>query len=184
MSQETSLGNYIFDGRGLRTTKDGRITLMTPEEKQRTDEALKVLAEEEKRLREGISGENLERMRNTEEGGMEACLMGESMGGNAGFYKGLPCGGANFRYNERTGLILCFGNIQDLPRDIISISADGTFRVPVDSGSNSPVGVSEVYLEGNPSENAEKVIRETVERYNHQCGGRIEDPVFKIIRQG
>lgn len=122
---------------------------------------------------------NLDRMRSTKEGGMEFTLLRESIGGNAGCYEGIPCGGANFRYDKNTGLILYFGNIQDLPREILPISVEGTFRVPVDLIINSPVGVSAVYLDGNPSEDAEKAIRETVIKYNLESDGRIKNVTFK-----
>ena len=41
---------------------------------------------------------------------MSKLLMTESMGGNAGFYKGKPCFAANFHYNGITGEIEEFTN--------------------------------------------------------------------------
>lgn len=127
---------------------------------------------------ENIIGENLKRMRSNEEGGMVHCLMAESVGGNAGHYEGIPCGGANFRYDGGSGLILYFGNSQDVPKEILPVSVEGIFRVPVDLTRCLPVGVSEAYLKGNPSENAENAIRETAIRYNRESGGRVKNLEF------
>jgi hypothetical protein len=160
-------GNTLFPSR----------TLMTPKEAKRTDDALTELE------RAKVVQENLERMASEEEGGMENLLLNESLGGNAGQFGCLPCGGANFRYNAETGRILYFGNSQETPEDIILNSAEGIFRVPVDLRISSPVGVLETYLYGGASENAKKAIEETVLEYNARSGGRIKNPIFRIINR-
>ncbi len=56
----------------------------------------------------------------------------ESLGGNAGYWHGLPCYAKSFFYHPETGNILLFANPQDAPEDIRQQSKNGVIRIAED----------------------------------------------------
>jgi hypothetical protein len=78
---------------------------------------------------ESIVTSNLQKM----DSEMEQVLLKESMGGNAGTYvlngEDCVCAGVNGYLDADTGEIICFGNIQDLDRDMIKGRAHFIFRI-------------------------------------------------------
>ncbi|QQG39190.1 MAG: hypothetical protein HYS32_01905 [Candidatus Woesearchaeota archaeon] len=89
-------------------------------------------------------------------------LLGESMGGNAGFHDGNPCAGANFYYNKDTGEIVVFTNEfirrPDLHR--------GAFRIVFKVSSLKYDEIIEWYIDEKSSEEAKNNIERSVALFN------------------
>lgn len=119
--------------------------------------------------REALIKGNLAKMTGSIEGDMGFCMIEESMGGNAGYYEGMPCVAVNFRFDEHTGEIKYFGNIQDTPSEIVKGFPGGTFRIALNSerihGSRIIQKMYDLDLE-EMSDYARGNIREAVRRYN------------------
>lgn len=136
---------------------------------------------------EEILRKNMERLLGEEEGSLNYALKHspESMGGNAGHWRGYPCMGVNFYFNQNTGEIVYFGNTQAVPQEIRS-HAHGTFRMAINftrklieeiieakkngveikrlDGTDRRIIGKSAY--GNPSDLALRVLEETARRYN------------------
>lgn len=91
-------------------------------------------------------------------GQMWELLMKESMGGNAGVYKGKPCVCANFYYDERTG-DLDFANGFDKGQT----APKGYFKLAFDEEQQI---VEQGFDRGNPSLRAILTIAESRIEYN------------------
>lgn len=112
---------------------------------------------------------NLERLSGEKPGDMHSLLAGESIGGNAGSWKRLPCQGANFFYSRWDGKIVCFNNPQDVSDDIRKNYVVGSLRIAL----NLKLGktrVIEVIYAKESSEEAKHNIAEAVEEYNKLYG--------------
>ena len=132
-----------------------------------------------KRFRDRVVQKNLERMLSMSDGGMASLLLGESMGGNAGTYKGLPCMAANFVYNTFTGEILYFANSQEIPSNIRGHQA--IFRLALNFKNNSQkiincYGIDEqsgkFRKADYASEPIKEILKETAEAYNQAVSKR------------
>jgi len=121
---------------------------------------------------------NLELMISNEPGGMYEVLIGESMGGNAGRFGNYLCAGANFYFNENTGEIIYFGNIQNVPDPIVDNCADGIFRVAWCMESNKYLIIEtcldlwkhEWSEEIKISEDAKNILEQSVNEFNKKYG--------------
>jgi hypothetical protein len=112
---------------------------------------------------------NLALMKGRKKGGMEALLLTESLGGNAGFMPDRrSCGATNFYFDKDSGDIKCFGNFQDVPEEIRSQYPLGTFRIAIDSARQYRLEIVETQLQENCpiSETARQAIQRSVEMYN------------------
>ncbi len=122
----------------------------------------------------GIVGKNLELMTGTGEWHMKDLLLKESFGGNAGFYRtrsggkerACSCAATNFFYDAKTGEIACFANVQDVPRDIVSRYAEGTFKVALDAFNTWKTRIVGAYTKRGSSGQALKNIKDSVREYN------------------
>ena len=65
----------------------------------------------------------------SQKGSLPALLDRESMGGNAGAWKGHPCFGANFYFDPESGKIIFFENFQSVPMKIRERFVPGLFRI-------------------------------------------------------
>ena len=104
-----------------------------------------------------------------EQGGMHKVISLESIGGNAGFWNKHPCAGANFQYECKTGKIIIFGNIQDIPDKIRKTSEMGTFSIAV----NIKIGklrIINTYINQNCIKETKEILEKTVEEYNKRYG--------------
>ncbi len=130
-------------------------------------------------MNDEIVAKNIERMRSTEPGGMRHMLIRESMGGNAGRYKGFSCVGAGFYFDRETGEMLYFDNPQRVPADIRCHHVDDMFRLAVDWSRNGGTGKYRI-IDYSPrddvSQAAREVLTETIERYNREYGFDVESP--------
>ena len=109
---------------------------------------------------------NLALMNSSARGGMFA--LRESLGGNAGSYKGISCYGANFCYHPKTGEILYFGNCQDVPRKIRKHFPSGSFRVALGKTNHE---IIQLFI-NNRFELAKGVLRMTVAEFNSKQKNR------------
>ena len=112
-----------------------------------------IFAPVEERKNKTVLDRNLEKVLgiNTQEK-----LIGESMGGNAGYKDGLPCSAVNWTYNPRTGDIELSNRPTNNPNlGSMCLKVD-YFGVPI-----------EALLEGpKPVPEAEKIMQETLKQYN------------------
>jgi len=111
---------------------------------------------------------NLELMRSNEDGGMAKCLLGESIGGNAGSYNGNPCAGANFFCDLNSGKIMIFGNPQDVDEEIRDKYSQGILRIMVDLKGRR-CSIIDHYT-APLSEMTRKVLVESIRAYNEIVG--------------
>ena len=102
---------------------------------------------------------NLEMMVGTEPGHMQAVLILESFAGNAG-----DGAAANFYYDQYTGEIQYFQNIQFVPKLIAENYEPGTFRVTMDIKEGSEKIVE--FLHGKITRKAKKTIESSIKEYN------------------
>lgn len=119
-----------------------------------------------------IAKHNLERMIGNKAGDMHRLLAGESIGGNAGSWKRLPCQGANFFYSRWDGKIVCFNNPQYVADDIKKNYVTGTLKVALNLRLGK-IRIIEVFYAKETSEEAEHNIAEAVEAYNKLYGFEI-----------
>lgn len=105
---------------------------------------------------------NLKKMIGCKEGEMQKLLFRESIGGNAGSFRGVSCAATNFFYDKNTGEIKYFENWQNVPHDIKNSSPEGTFRIVMTKKKK----IINCYLSKDVAEEAKKNIEETVEEYN------------------
>jgi hypothetical protein len=103
-------------------------------------------------------------------GGMKYLLIGESVGGNAGKWKGYTCAGANFYYDGITGEIKYFGNVQDVPQEIKEHFNAGTFRVAMDVPNTVKNRIVEFMTDAPLTENAKRMIDLSIAEYNQVYG--------------
>ena len=108
---------------------------------------------------ENSIGANLEKMLGAGNE-MLKLLMNESIGGNAGYYKGKSCYAANFHYNGDTGEIDRFTNGPPNRNELHR----GTFRLI--ANVNNPVIIVGTYLDKRSNRSARAVISKTVFMYN------------------
>lgn len=125
----------------------------------------------EKMSNKKVIEKNLEQMELCEYGGMTALLNEESMGGSAGTYKNMPCSGANFAYDRKTGEILFFEVPQRLPEEFRNCSV-GLFRIAryfsrdLNAGKSKQIIIGAFY--SCDSKRARKNLKETIKRYNQE----------------
>ncbi len=123
---------------------------------------------------------NLKLMTGKNEGQMRHLLKDESMGGNAGTFKGKPCMGANFWFDDKTGEIKKFTN-DTAPAHY----KDGQFKVVLFQIKNikefykNPIArkypeIIETYYSNGASQTAKLTIALSVELYN-QLGEKLVD---------
>ncbi len=117
-----------------------------------------------------IVAENLHKMRGQEGGEMMALIVNESIGGNAGHLGLYPCIAANFFFDEKTGKIVYFGNIQHVPEHIRQQYPEGTFRLAIDWMKSGKLCVINRYMRGDCSPKAQQSLEETVRQYNEWYG--------------
>ena len=116
-----------------------------------------------------IVKKNLEMMTEEGEGKMFSLLCTESIGGNAGSWKGLSCACANFRYNCITGEIKYFGNYQEVPQHIRENYLEGYFRLAWDTHETRKFRVINYSLP-NYTDEAKENIRESADEFNKREG--------------
>ncbi len=116
-----------------------------------------------------IIKKNLEKMVGENETDMDAILMRESMGGNAGRWHGFSCQAANFYFLKWNGKIICFGNIQDVPAEIRKDNPQGTFRLALNN-ILLKYRIVDLILPENVSVEAKKNLYNTLEEWNRQYG--------------
>jgi len=116
-----------------------------------------------------IIEKNLGLMISSNEGGMSNLLCNESLGGNAGFYKNCSCAGANFFYDKFTGEIIYFGNIQNVPKEIVKRYPEYHFRIALDLWNNKTHIINFKAPRGTTKE-AKKTLEETAKEFNKKYG--------------
>ena len=100
----------------------------------------------------------------------------ESIGGNAGEAeingKKYKCGAANGFANPETGKIVMFGNIQNIPKDIVSENVEFTLRVAMDWQTGKFVKIVQFWNPGHEkkkfSENGKLAIESAVSEWNKE----------------
>jgi hypothetical protein len=117
-----------------------------------------------------IIEKNLEKMTSNNDGDMPPLLQEESYGGNAGFWKGYSCAAANFHYDQDTGEIIAFGNIQDLSREIVEKYPSHFFRVAADFFKSWKKRIVDYSAPKYVSAEARSILEETVAEYNRRHG--------------
>ena len=116
-----------------------------------------------------IVDKNLEKMVGNNRTDMPRVLMSESMGGNAGRWKGRSCIAANFYADRNTGEIIAFGNPQDLPKNYITQYAREYFRLAIDINRTWKYRVVE-FSGRDITYPAKETIDTTIEEYNTDHG--------------
>lgn len=114
--------------------------------------------------REIVEG-NLAKMLGGKKGEMQYLLIRESRSGNAG----TNCSAANFYFDKETGEIKYFGNMQDVPKDIVNSSVKGIFIVWLDPDLKQKSRIIEkIYdlYQSDPNSPVRINLRESVRRYN------------------
>ncbi len=112
---------------------------------------------------------NLELMKNSERGGMQRLLMKESFGGNAGFWRNCSCAGANFYYNRKTGEIVYFENVQNVPRYIVENFNESFFIVALEP-KTWKTRIINYRAPERLSARVKKNLEEAVRLYNQEFG--------------
>lgn len=116
-----------------------------------------------------IVEKNLVKIKGTKPGEMKYTLSHESMGGNAGNWKGLPCMAANFYYSKWTGEIIIFGNPQEVHPEIKENNPIGTIIVALNLKKGKDRIVN-LIIEHKLSDKAKKNLDETIKVYNEKYG--------------
>ena len=112
---------------------------------------------------------NLELMMSKEKGGMYG--LRESIGGNAGTWRGHGCWAANFYYDDY-GEIHCFAN-PPATQEIESKYMEGTFRI-AKRASDFRDRIVEIFV-SKKERFARAVLIMTVEEFNEMYGFKVED---------
>ena len=118
---------------------------------------------------ENIIKENLKLMRSQEKGGMKYLLMEESIGGNAGHNRAA----LNFYFCQKTGKIVYFGNIQNVPKEIKNKYPNGAFVVEIFPKDFSHKIVELFiwnYLGFKINNAAVEILKATMDAYNKEFG--------------
>ena len=114
---------------------------------------------------------NLQLMTSSHPGGMQYSLQGESVGGNAGSWRGLSCAATHFSFQGQTGVIAAFGNPQDIPREFRHPPYEiGTFRVALDFSGRGKVHIVEFFCDAALSAQARQVLDWSIREYNQVRG--------------
>jgi hypothetical protein len=113
---------------------------------------------------------NLKKMVNDGEGDMLRPLSPESIGGNAGHCKGLPCRCANFYYDKFNGEIKFFGNTQYVPEPIKQKFQQGALILALDKYLGRCV--VKCYLD-EATKTAISNLEETIKIYNKKYGFKL-----------
>lgn len=116
-----------------------------------------------------IIRKNLEKMSGKNRDDMPAVLMGESLGGNAEDWNGLPCGAANFYFKKWNGEIIIFGNLQYLPAGITKNNPNGTFVLAIKL-KEGVAKIIKIILPKDTADEAKKNLKSTADEYNRQHG--------------
>jgi len=119
-----------------------------------------------------IVAKNLEMMLTKKAGYMPSLISSESMGGNAGAWKGYSCVGVNFSYDHDSGEIMCFENSQMLPPEFLKYPSH-CFRVAVDLNRAGRFMIIDYKHPREASETAKSNLEETVKQYNDIRGFKI-----------
>ena len=119
-----------------------------------------------------IVEKNLELMVGEHPNNMHYFLMSESIAGNAGRWKGMECGAANFFYEPLTGEIQYFANSQHA--DDSEALEEATFRIAVKLGDGlkkpTKYRIITCRVPLDIKEKAKQNIAETVWEYNKRYG--------------
>lgn len=107
---------------------------------------------------------NIKKMKGNEKGDLMPLIMGESFGGNAGRYQGNPCVGANFYFDRQSGEIKYFENCQNVPDEIRNQHREGILTLVF---KDNYLKVIDAKF-SRASDNARKVLEETMVQYNHE----------------
>lgn len=118
---------------------------------------------------EEIIKKNIEKMFGNEKGGMLFLLSSESMGGNAGHWKGFPCKAANFHYNKSDGEIKFFGNIQNVPENIKQKFQSGYLLLALDIKNSWRYKIIKCFLD-EATKKAKSNMADTIKLYNKEYG--------------
>ncbi len=119
---------------------------------------------------------NLEKMFGENEGDRCYALKEspESVGGNAGSFRGMPCYASAFFYIHSTGEILYFGNFQYVPDRIKNdrLNSEACFRFAVDIKHKKDILVDlvEPVFAPAPTPAARDNLEQTKEAYNQRIG--------------
>lgn len=113
------------------------------------------------------------------DGSFMGCIMHESIGGNAGFYRKYHCAGTHFAYNPENGKILYFDIPTNIPKDIIEHANLSIFRVAIKNPFVSDLKllkfrIVQHYIPQNSNDMAGRVLLETVRQYNERYGFQID----------
>ncbi|MDP3639773.1 MAG: hypothetical protein Q8R53_01045 [Nanoarchaeota archaeon] len=90
-----------------------------------------------------------------------------------------PCVAANFFFDEKTGEIVYFGNLQHVPRQIREKYAEGTFRLAIDWMKSGKLSIVNLYLWRSCPGEARYSLEETVRLYNEQYGFSLSEPILE-----
>jgi hypothetical protein len=120
-----------------------------------------------------IIAKNLEMMLTKKEGYMLSLISSESMGGNAGSWKGYTCVGVNFSYNQDTGEIMHFENTPDIPSAFMKYPSH-FFRVAIDFKDSRGYLILDYVNPRAASEDAKKNLEETVRQYNNMSKFKVK----------
>ena len=120
---------------------------------------------------EGVDEHNLDMLNKD----MQELLMGESLGGNAGFVeiegKKYSCAAANGYVNPETGKIVAFGNIQDVPPEIVRRNIPFTLKVAFGMKQGGYFKIMEVISSSEKfSANCRPAIQSAVDKWNAEHG--------------
>ncbi len=103
---------------------------------------------------------------------MLAFINKESFGGNAGSAlmdgKRYPCAGANGYANLETGEIVIFGNIQNIPKDLIKKNVAFSFRVAMDLRNGEFMKIIGFFGSENFSSQGKNAIESAIKEWNEE----------------
>lgn len=89
----------------------------------------------------------------------------ESMAGNAGNWQGLPCIAANFYCDQKNGMIVYFGNWQNVPKSIQDRFKQATLRIAVDLKTGIEK-IVDVFNYNGITDRARQNLEETARTFN------------------
>lgn len=116
---------------------------------------------------EEIVERNIELMQGNKVGQMQHLLFRESMGGNAGTWRGFSCVAANFFYDSN-GEIKYFGNWHVVSGGIRLKNYHGTFRLAVDTNKTWKNKIVNFISQEDSPDSAKEALKATKDAYNNR----------------
>ena len=113
------------------------------------------------------------------DGSFIGSIMHESIGGNAGFYRGYYCAGTHFAYNAENGELFYFDVPESIPKDLLEKAKISLFRVAIKNPFVNDLrllefGIVRHYIREGSRDIASNSLLETVQQYNERYGFEID----------